>query len=755
MANYDTRMQVNMGLNSQGLIKGVDQVNKQMMRMNSTLDKVKGSLIKTSQVMASLYIATQTLKAGLKALTFPVSEGFEYNKVIDEQVTSIRALIVATSEDVTSKGRQIGLIEKYSMANREALGVMEDLKKINEATPHTLAETAKIYKTIFAQAKQTGASTEQMVQATQSLSIASKAGGLDLDVMLKSVDSLATGTYLANSEFGKFSEAIGVSRVKMKELAEQGEGKSMEYLVKQLEQFNIKTNAWSVNVSQAQNAWDTLTGAISRPTFEGAKEGLKGITTELTKITDNKDLMEGLTETYSNMVLKIVNGIRYLAKAVLGYFKLQIKLASYVEKVIERLNSLFTLSSSGKAFFDNLGKWATSTSDKVVELATNIWKAVKGTGKLFTTANDVLDKRKYGARSAGRAKYEDSIKPKLDKADKQINDSTAKQMKALNSLETALDNTYEAFAKGVKKTTEESKKLVREGTDGKEGLIPRVQDPFDNEAVQRGILTYSKEIEKAQTSLDQNYMSSLNKNTEAFKSEQTKRLDAQYEYYQQTLGNSKKLEDWYETSLSKIEKQHDKTFKSGAVRAIEEYTSKAKDMAGQIEGAMTNALGGLEDVLVDFVTTGKASFKDLANSIVADLIRIAIRSQIVAPLANAMGITTQAQGGAWNNGVQMFATGGVVNAPTLFGHSGGLGVMGEAGAEAIMPLQRVGGDMGVRSVPSKVSLNIVNETSTPVEAEMINEMLTKNSRGEEERVVSIVMKNARTNPAFKQALGGR
>jgi len=39
-------------------------------------------------------------------------------------------------------------------------------------------------------------------------------------------------------------------------------------------------------------------------------------------------------------------------------------------------------------------------------------------------------------------------------------------------------------------------------------------------------------------------------------------------------------------------------------------------------------------------------------------------------------------------GVTPFAKGGVVSAPTYFGSAGGLGLMGEAGAEAILPLKR-------------------------------------------------------------------
>ena len=61
-----------------------------------------------------------------------------------------------------------------------------------------------------------------------------------------------------------------------------------------------------------------------------------------------------------------------------------------------------------------------------------------------------------------------------------------------------------------------------------------------------------------------------------------------------------------------------------------------------------------------------------------------------------------ATGGAFGaGGVQYFASGGsfansVVNTPTAFGMDGGLGVMGEAGPEAIMPLSRMSsGNLGV------------------------------------------------------------
>jgi phage-related minor tail protein len=45
----------------------------------------------------------------------------------------------------------------------------------------------------------------------------------------------------------------------------------------------------------------------------------------------------------------------------------------------------------------------------------------------------------------------------------------------------------------------------------------------------------------------------------------------------------------------------------------------------------------MEDAFVQFVQTGKLSFKSLANSIIADLVRIAVRRAIVAAIGGPLG----------------------------------------------------------------------------------------------------------------------
>ena len=63
--------------------------------------------------------------------------------------------------------------------------------------------------------------------------------------------------------------------------------------------------------------------------------------------------------------------------------------------------------------------------------------------------------------------------------------------------------------------------------------------------------------------------------------------------------------------------------------------------------------------------------------------------------------------------VMPFAKGGVVSGPTNFAMRGGMGLMGEAGPEAIMPLTRgADGSLGVRSQGGR-AVNVTMNVTTP------------------------------------------
>ncbi|KPB77974.1 phage tail tape measure protein [Pseudomonas cannabina] len=73
----------------------------------------------------------------------------------------------------------------------------------------------------------------------------------------------------------------------------------------------------------------------------------------------------------------------------------------------------------------------------------------------------------------------------------------------------------------------------------------------------------------------------------------------------------------------------------GATSALENYLEQSRDVAGQTKQLFTNAFSGMEDAVVNFVKTGKLSFKEFANGVIEDLIRIQVRQAAAGFLSTA------------------------------------------------------------------------------------------------------------------------
>lgn len=164
-------------------------------------------------------------------------------------------------------------------------------------------------------------------------------------------------------------------------------------------------------------------------------------------------------------------------------------------------------------------------------------------------------------------------------------------------------------------------------------------------------------------------------------------------------------------------------FKEGAQAYIQSIGTMREATAQLAQ----TGIKGVEDAIFSLVTTGTANFREFAASILRDTARMIIQQLILRsvmqiigaiggggggggatnPLANFNAASAQympnAMGNAFAaNGIVPYAMGGVVKRPTMFafasGGAGRLGLMGEAGPEAIMPLRRLpSGRLGVES----------------------------------------------------------
>ena len=165
-------------------------------------------------------------------------------------------------------------------------------------------------------------------------------------------------------------------------------------------------------------------------------------------------------------------------------------------------------------------------------------------------------------------------------------------------------------------------------------------------------------------------------------------------------------------SVQEFSEEITKSFGSQMQSKLKSFNDSIKTIQESMADVVVKGIKGMEDALVNFVMTGKLNFKNLANSIISDMARIAIQQTITKPFTNFIsGIFGSANGNAFVDGkVQKYAYGGVVNKPSIFPMANGLGLMGEAGyPEAILPLKRgSNGKLGVQSTGGSVGNIVVN-----------------------------------------------
>lgn len=140
-------------------------------------------------------------------------------------------------------------------------------------------------------------------------------------------------------------------------------------------------------------------------------------------------------------------------------------------------------------------------------------------------------------------------------------------------------------------------------------------------------------------------------------------------------------------------------------------------LSAGVGGGLRRAFDGLvldgaklSDALKSVATT----ISDTIYSIATRPLTGALGGLVAQGLSSVIGAMPFAAGGAFSQGkVMPFARGGIVAGATTFPMRGGTGLMGEAGPEAIMPLQRgPDGRLGVQAAGGR-GVSVVMNITTP------------------------------------------
>lgn len=159
---------------------------------------------------------------------------------------------------------------------------------------------------------------------------------------------------------------------------------------------------------------------------------------------------------------------------------------------------------------------------------------------------------------------------------------------------------------------------------------------------------------------------------------------------------------------------------SAELRRIQQSFAETSREMAQLERGMSRGLRGAFDALILDGASLSEALHGLAQSISQTVYATAMKpvtDHFGSLLAQGIGaIVPFADGGAFASGrVTPFAKGGVVASPTHFALRGGMGLMGEAGPEAIMPLTRgADGRLGVQASGGSGATVVINVTTPDV-----------------------------------------
>jgi len=189
---------------------------------------------------------------------------------------------------------------------------------------------------------------------------------------------------------------------------------------------------------------------------------------------------------------------------------------------------------------------------------------------------------------------------------------------------------------------------------------------------------------------------------------------------------------WIDMERKKLDASRD--WADGGTRAVRKYIDEAENAAAANERIWTASMKGAEDAIVEFTTKGEISVVRMLQVIEQEMARSLIAKPLVAGFAkafegfNLFSFFESAHGNVFDGyGAAPFGHGGtftnsIVSSPTYFafGRGGALGVMGEAGPEAVMPLARdpATGNLGIHALGGRGGANvIVNNYGEPMKVQ--------------------------------------
>jgi len=723
--------------------------------------------------------------------------GIEVNKMMEDNTSGIGALLSANTQMVLSNGEMVDSYEKFKLGQQVATKTMDELRKASIRTYATFPQLTEIFQQAIGQTlsmgKAFGSTVKEInsntIELSQRMSNIAGAIGMPMDRVREEIRSLlsanaSTDSLIATMLFGSPTEANKAIRM----AKDRGEGGLTRLLNSVLAPFDALENvdSYTRSLLQLEDAWSQLWQTASQPLFETLKDTFKDLAVD---INDAKNALQewrieinSIADVSKKSGLAVIQDqIRQTAKTIaeleqdkgsmFGLFdkakeidikRLKTALVE-LKKVYKELSeesvkapSLATELTVDKKFLDETASLMQKNKTKTLQIEEQITKAQK--------QQEILQKR-IAIRDGAHTKNAElrrlaDVKNVADKKlivalegriQQHVKEIAEIREKANDKESKALDRRFNE----IRKNQNAQHKVFTDRDKSIDDQYKKVED-YQNQGFDNWKRIQKEKEQEAQKAFQaqQNFrrlQAELIRDEKARAIELAKiNLDSR----RAELLVLKEKEGWtdeYYTNVLAAEEELSR-------RIMQGYTEY-----GQLMATVGNSMESSFSDFFDFTSDGFMDMEDMALDVLDSIYKALLKNYIIGEATTAttggsgiVGAITSfdysslfAKGDAFSNSPSLSAhSNTVVSQPTPFFFATGgvpnLGIMGEAGREAIMPLTRTSdGDLGVKAVsqaPKKITVNIVNESGQEVQATQ-----AESSFDMEGTVISIVIDAVQTN----------
>ncbi|MCT7489130.1 hypothetical protein N5T63_09490 [Aliarcobacter cryaerophilus] len=617
MSNEEVRLKIKIDAKSQELILMNQQV-KDLGKSFTDTDSFANTFLKRINIAGHLYAGFQVINNTLGDIS---RTGLEVNKQFQKLTNSLTmaSAVMISNNDIY--GNAISIQDKYRIAQIEASKATELLQKANIATPHSMKETVQIYDAMYFGMRKVGATTSDMVEITEKLSIAA-GNKIGFDAFLSAMDGISTGTVEANSEMGRFLSSIGLSNEAIKNSSDV-----VQLFKDKLSDFRVIED-YDTKMSNLSNSTDMFSKNLMKIPFDYLESKIPSVARLFDRWAKSiNEINIYLTNasnlsTYDELINKQYQLLGKIAEVKKDKFIWDGDQKSQLKELNSELEIVFQKLAKIKQDEDLLNNVVTNVDlseiDKLVNDTLNPYsgKIDEINSKWLTNFNILVKNEK------DTTKYVEAWSRALDDVNQKEDDKNKKALDSLKKIATEQNKAYldiskigmSQYDKSLVEITEKTKSWLEAGVRTNDALI--AQSKLIDELNNKKAIDTAKEDLSFYERLVQLKSDSYEKDIElANISYSQKALDIQ--------GLDKPIED--KQKLLELETQiYNKTLDrlsvENQINALDEASSYYQDMLeSQIElldatGDWNSNLTGTAASLADIASaTGKLSKLNLTN----------------------------------------------------------------------------------------------------------------------------------------------